>query len=682
MIRADAEAGLFSVKSFAAAVIAYYLALSIGFAEPVWAVTTAYLVSQPLSGAVLSKAVFRLLGTLLGGAAAVVLLPAFVNEPLVLSLALALWLGLCVYIAQLDRTPRSYVFLLAGYTASIIGFPSVLDPGNIFNTAVLRVQEIGIGIVSASLIHGTIFPRSVTARLQQQIAAILASAEQSSRRSLAGSRDAALDRERRLLASGIAEIEQLSYHVAFDTARLLPRPGVIRALQDQLSWLLPLNSVVEDRIADYVAAEGTLPADIATLIAEIDRWFVESLSGSARDEHAQTHIGEAERLARAIGVEAPWQWREMILASLLSRLAELVRTHRVLRELHDRVITGSIRGLSSEAALLIGSASSGSAHRDHGIALRSALGSVVAVFSVCCFWIATAWPSGANAALLAGVGCALFASQPHPGVGIRRFFHGVLAGIATATALGFVVLPRVTDFTMLAAVLAPPLLLIGSVLARPALATYALGAVVGLLNTVGIAATYQSDFANFVNGSVALVAGIAAAVFMVDSFQVIGAETALTRLVSAGFRDIAARAEGRARDTRRWIRRMIDRIALITARTGPAGIHPALPPYDALVGLRIGYTSGELRAFAAALPDDAARLYLDQALQHVSVHFRKRRPTDRAPAADAALQALDRAMAAFAADPQAERRHRATILLTGLRRNLFPDARAFDGAPE
>src|ERR1700722_9815543 len=116
MMATDAEAVLFSAKCFAAAMISYYLSLSIGFSQPVWAVSTVYLVSQPLAGAVLSKALYRLLGTFLGGAAAVVFLPAFVNEPLVLSLVLALWLGLCVYIAQLDRRPRSYTFLLAGYT--------------------------------------------------------------------------------------------------------------------------------------------------------------------------------------------------------------------------------------------------------------------------------------------------------------------------------------------------------------------------------------------------------------------------------------------------------------------------------------------------------------------------------------------------------------------------------------
>lgn len=41
---------------------------------------------------------------------------------------LAAWLGLCVRFAMLDRTSRSYVFLLAGYTAAIIGIPSVGAP--------------------------------------------------------------------------------------------------------------------------------------------------------------------------------------------------------------------------------------------------------------------------------------------------------------------------------------------------------------------------------------------------------------------------------------------------------------------------------------------------------------------------------------------------------------------------
>src|ERR1700761_7889117 len=109
-MKPDVEEALFSVKCFLAAMLAFYIALRIGLTRPYWAVTTSYIVAQPLAGAVLSKAVFRVIGTILGAAAAVVLVPNLVNAPELLSLGLALWLGLCLYISLQDRTPRSYIF--------------------------------------------------------------------------------------------------------------------------------------------------------------------------------------------------------------------------------------------------------------------------------------------------------------------------------------------------------------------------------------------------------------------------------------------------------------------------------------------------------------------------------------------------------------------------------------------
>src|SRR5277367_367189 len=326
MITADVDAVLFSVKSFAAAMVAYYVTLSIGFSQPVWAVTTVYLISQPLAGAVLSKALYRLLGTILGAAAAVIFLPAFVNEPLCLSLVLALWLGFCVYVAQRDTSPRSYAFLLAGYTASMIGFPSVLAPGTIFNTAILRVQEIAIAIVAVGLIHGMILPRTVTKRLQQLITTTVKSAEHWSRLALRGGRDESLNLERRRLATSVNDIDQLSYHVPFDTARFLPRVAVIRALLDQLSWLLGLGGALEDRIAEYVIHAGSLSAEIAELLDRAGTWLVESVAGPARDKIAQELIEEAERLERVIDSQARWGRLEMLSASLFARLIELIRS--------------------------------------------------------------------------------------------------------------------------------------------------------------------------------------------------------------------------------------------------------------------------------------------------------------------------------------------------------------------
>jgi uncharacterized membrane protein YccC len=161
---------VFSLKTFTAAMLALYIAFWLDLPRPYWAMATVYIASQPYSGATRSKALFRALGTLIGAAGAVALVPLLVNAPELLSLALALWVGTCLYISLQDRTPRSYVAMLAGYSIAIIAFPTVNDPGTIFDVALARVQEIMVGIVTASVVTNLVFPRAiaplVAARIQ------------------------------------------------------------------------------------------------------------------------------------------------------------------------------------------------------------------------------------------------------------------------------------------------------------------------------------------------------------------------------------------------------------------------------------------------------------------------------------------------------------------------------------
>lgn len=84
---------LFTLKAFLSAIMAYYIALRIGLERPYWAIITSYIVAQPLAGAVSSKAIFRLFGTVVGALVAIVLVPTLGNVPELLCLALAAWLG-------------------------------------------------------------------------------------------------------------------------------------------------------------------------------------------------------------------------------------------------------------------------------------------------------------------------------------------------------------------------------------------------------------------------------------------------------------------------------------------------------------------------------------------------------------------------------------------------------------
>jgi uncharacterized membrane protein YccC len=57
---------IFSAKTFAGAMLALWIALRMGLDRPYWAMATAYIVAQPLTGAMRSKAAYRFYGTMLG----------------------------------------------------------------------------------------------------------------------------------------------------------------------------------------------------------------------------------------------------------------------------------------------------------------------------------------------------------------------------------------------------------------------------------------------------------------------------------------------------------------------------------------------------------------------------------------------------------------------------------------
>src|SRR5258706_11262568 len=188
---------IFTFNSFAAAMLAFYVACATGLPQPFWAVMTVYITSQPLSGAVRSKAIYRVLGTFLGAAAAVAITPNLVNHPAVLSLALCGWTGLCLYLSLLDRTPRSYIALLAGYTAVIVAVPTLSHPEAIFNIAIVRVQEITLGGLCAAPTQSLFYPQSVGEALKRRVLGWLKDGRAWAEEILAGREDAARNVTRR-----------------------------------------------------------------------------------------------------------------------------------------------------------------------------------------------------------------------------------------------------------------------------------------------------------------------------------------------------------------------------------------------------------------------------------------------------------------------------------------------------
>ncbi len=629
---------------------------------------TVYIVAHPLTGALRSKAFFRVLGTILGGMAAVALVPPLVNSPLLLSLTMAGWVGLCLYLSLLDRTPRAYVFMLAGYTAAIIGFPSVDAPLEVFDTAVSRVEEIIIGILCATLVHSVIFPREAAAALDASVQAFLGDGRVWLADALAGLHGGQEQKERRRLAADVTALEILATHLPYDTSALRPRTRAVRALQDRLAILLPLISGVEDRLTalrDLKALPDTLHAAVDETVAFVRR-------PSATREEADALKACLAAAMPIIDHAAPDIWARMLAISATVRLCELVETWQESLELaaflHD---PGS--GVPPRPDPLIQERPRRPLHRDHGLAALSAIALIVAVLGCCGFWIGTGWAHGATAAMMAAVFSSFFATQDDPVPALASFIRWTIISLPIAALYMFLILPHITDFPMLVLVISPFYLIVGYMQGDPAQAARAMALLLGVTGALALQETFSADFVFFVNSNIALIAGIGSALLATRLLRSVGAIWSARRILRQGWRDLAGLAEGRwAADRSTWTSLMLDRLGLITPRLAmvPPGDNLAL--VDALVDLRVGLNVIELRQLEGRQPMPRLR----QALDALSRAYRaKREDTILDPRL---LDAIDRMISAvLQSDPPANRAPPSVAALAGLRRTLFPTAPTF-----
>ena len=164
--------------------------------------------------------------------------------------AFALWTGACIYFAILDRTPRAYFFLLAGYTVALIGLPSADTPGEIWYVVLARVEEITLGIACTTVIGSVVFPASLGPGLTARLDAWVQHAALWTVGVLSGDADeAALAAARQRLAGDAVEIGMLETHLAYDTSNLQTATAPMRLLRQRvLLLLLPVVSGAADRI--------------------------------------------------------------------------------------------------------------------------------------------------------------------------------------------------------------------------------------------------------------------------------------------------------------------------------------------------------------------------------------------------------------------------------------------------
>nr|WP_267874644.1 MULTISPECIES: FUSC family protein [unclassified Massilia] len=670
---------LFSIKSFAAAMLALYLSMRIGLPRPFWALMTAYIVAAPFAGPTRSKAVYRFGGTLLGALATVLIVPLFANSPELLSLALALWVGACLYVSLLDRTPRSYVLMLAGYTAGLIAFPAVNDPGTIFDIALARVEEILLGITCATVVHSLFFPQGFGPVLLARLDHALRDAQSWIADALApaGTANASLDR--RKLAGDITELRMMAVHIPFDTSHLRWTAHAIHALQERLAAMVPLLSAIEDRLK---ALRGLGANDASArwraLLGDITAW-----TGTRKGGKGDAPPVTPAALRAAIDALTPAparhaDWRDLLQINLGARLRALVDVCVDTQALRTHIGAGTA-GTLPPAAYDLPAVKPQALHLDRGMALVSAAAAVIATLAGCAFWIATGWPAGAAVPMMAAVMSCFFATQDDPVPFIKGFLVWTIYSVPLSAFYLLAVLPAVHSFEMLMLACAPAFLVLGVLIARPATFGRAMPFLFGIAGTLALQDTNTADAASFINSTLAQLAGLALAVLVIGVFRSVGAGWTARRLLRAGWGELAQIGDGRnVPSVAAFSARMVDRIALLTPRLAQAGAQQDLQAADALVDLRIGLNMTQLLAVRGELGRSQAALWA--LLEHLSQHFAARPRVDVVED-EHLLASIDNALRSVSAAADSSARRDALAALAGIRRDLFPQAAPYEPSP-
>ena len=334
---------------------------------------TVYLTSQPLSGALRAKAVYRVIGTFVGGAVMVAIVPNLVNAPELTTLAIILWVALCVFISLLDRTPRSYMFVLSAYTAALIGFPSVLAPSTVFDTAVSRVEEITLGVVCAAIVHSLIFPKSVFSAFEDKLRNAMAQARRWLADGLIRQATPQDEMERRRIAADISELYSLGTSLRFDTAPHRPDIGFVRAFDRKMVALLPLLSAVEDRLT-LLRSGGPLDAKLSQVVAGVYEWLGLKATG---DRHRAAELKEA-CIAATPAVNPQSSWPDLVTVNVTVRLIELIESWQTCLDFAD-YLAAPTRTPSADIRAAAAQLGPKTMHTDPGIALLSALAAAIAM---------------------------------------------------------------------------------------------------------------------------------------------------------------------------------------------------------------------------------------------------------------------------------------------------------------
>ncbi|MFL6602916.1 MAG: FUSC family protein [Steroidobacteraceae bacterium] len=547
--RAEGAAVLFGLRLWSSVCFALYAAFWLQLEDPYWAATSAGIVIQTGLGASLRKGRFRAIGTVIGGIAIVILVAVFPQNHPALLVGLAVWGAACGYFATILPNFGGYGAALAGYTTAIVFASIVANPQNVFMHAVWRVTEIGIGILSAELVHALTDFGHARARLARALADIGRGISSGLTQTLQPNPDwEELRTARRALIGRVIALDATIDEAVGEPSDLRNQAGVLHTTQEALFVALSAWRGIANHLS-------TVPRQQAI---EIGAALLPGLS-----KLADCAWADGAQLAREISSVESRIAADTAAVDVSARLVVdgTMRTLQALeRAANALVLTSrSVQGPSSGRTPL-------SRVPDALPPVLNGLRIFVALLFAAVFWIVTEWPDGPTMITFTAVGVILFSARAEAAfAGAVEFAVGCAGAGVVAVILTLAILPAVpSEFLSLAVVLSLVLVPLG-MLAAGSWHKTAFGAMVtNVMPILSIQNEPSYEATSVLNTAIAVCAGTALAAIAIWLVPPLPAAKRIQRLLVLTIRDLRGLLVGRRRFTHTvWARLVSQRLAVM-----------------------------------------------------------------------------------------------------------------------
>lgn len=556
---------IFACKTFVAGMLALFISFELDLINPMWSIGTVLIIASPYSGMVSSKCIYRLVGTAAGAIIALLLTPHFINTPWLFTIILALWVGFALYISLLDRTPRSYVFMLAGYSTAMIVYNAItyVDSYNIFDIALARVLEISVGVISTAVVSATFFPVHVGAMIKQRVIKTLQDLENIFEK-LISAQDTNQNYTQILgvITRDASDIHALAVHLAYEKGEL---QGMTKPLQEMLHQV---SLVVANLVAMSQRIKQLEQMPLTTLAPRLSQLRQQTLqflnqekqltADNLRDLPPQFEQDFSELIAMASSEQ------KTVLAALKMDVRHFIANMLAVKLLWQQIQKGH-KEIPCEITTI--TTKYPSLHRDHGIAVRGGISAVLITFIVTGAWILSGWKAGFMMAQMGAITACILTALDNPVPVLRIFIWGSIVSAGLVFIYAFGIFPHITHFWQLALVLFPIFLVAVSMMANQMLMP--IGMVLGINTMMGLNLhnKYSMDAVSYLDSSFAMILGVLVSLIVIDLVRAVSPDTSATRILSLHYQAMRqALTLSYGIDFKIHLRSMLDRVGVLNSK--------------------------------------------------------------------------------------------------------------------